>query len=104
MAGTASWIYFVHPPRENFVATITEEEAAIMAGAHSDYLQRLYDDGALILAGPSFGAGLNDGIAIIEAPDQAAAEAIMNADPAITSGLMTGELRPMRIAFLRGRD
>jgi hypothetical protein len=52
-----TWIYFVHPPREDFVRTITEDEAAIMA-----------------------------------------------ADRAITSGLMTGELRPMRIAFLRGRD
>jgi hypothetical protein len=28
----------------------------------------------------------------------------MEADPAITSGLMTGELRQMRVAFLRGRD
>jgi hypothetical protein len=28
----------------------------------------------------------------------------MAADPAITSGLMVGELRRMRVSFLRGRD
>lgn len=100
----AQWIYFIHPPREDFVATITDEEAALMAGPHSDYLQRLYDAGTLLLAGPTFGTPHNDGISVFEAPDRAAAEAIMNADPAITSGVFTGELRQMRVAFLRGRD
>ena len=33
-----------------------------------------------------------------------AARAVMEADPAIATGLMRGELRPMRVAFLRGRD
>jgi len=28
----------------------------------------------------------------------------MQADPAISSGLMTGELRQMRVSFLRGRE
>jgi hypothetical protein len=28
---------------------------------------------------------------------------VMESDPAITSGLMTGELRPMRVAFQRGQ-
>ena len=52
-----SWVYFIHPPRERFVETITEDEAAIML-----------------------------------------------ADPAVQAGLMTPELRPMRVSFLRGRD
>jgi uncharacterized protein YciI len=97
----AEWIYFVHPPREDFVATITQEEAAIMAGDHSAYLSSLLDAGTLILAGPTFDCPINDGIAVIEAPDREAALAVMNADPAITSGLMTGELRQMRVAFRR---
>jgi hypothetical protein len=49
-----------------------------------------------------FGPGQNDGIAIIEAETENDARAVMEADPAITSGLMTGELRPMRVSFLRG--
>ena len=100
------WIYFLHPPRENFVSTITEDEAALMSGPHSGYITDLLAKGTLVLAGPSIGSdgGLDDGIAIFEADDEAAARAIMEADPAIASGLMRGELRPMRVAFLRGRD
>ena len=45
---------------------------------------------------------MNDGIAIIEAETEDDARAVMESDPAITSGLMTGELRPMRVSFLRG--
>ena len=100
----AHWIYFVHPPRPDFVATIAPEEAAIMQGPHSDYLQSLYDDGCLILAGPTTGGTLDDGLTIFEADDEAQARAVMAADPAIVSGLMTGELRRMRVSFLRGRD
>ena len=98
----AHWIYFVRPPRENFVATITGEEAAVMGGAHSAHLARLLEQGTLVLAGPTFGPGMNDGIAVIEAETEDEARAVMESDPAITSGLMTGELRPMRIGFLRG--
>lgn len=100
----AAWLYFIHPPRENFIETISEEEAAVMSGPHSAYLAQLLADGVLVVAGPTWGQPMNDGIAIIEAPDREAAEAIMNADPAITSGQMRGELRQMRISYLRGRD
>src|SRR5690242_18083658 len=98
----SEWIYFIHPPRENFVETITEEEGAVM-GVHRAHLADLHASGVLTLAGPTFGP-VNTGIAVIEAADEEAARAIMNSDPAITSGLMTGELRPMRVAFLRGRE
>ncbi len=97
-------MYLVHPPRPDFIATITPEEGAIMAGAHSDYLTRLFEEGTLVLAGPTWGQPMNDGVAIIEAEDEAAATAIMQADPAVASGMMTGELREMRVSFLRGRD
>jgi len=98
----AEWIYFIHPPREKFVETITPEEAATMS-VHRDHLAALHAAGTLILAGPTFG-DVNTGIAVIEADDEEAARAIMMTDPAITSGLMTPELRPMRVSFLRGRE
>lgn len=104
LVAMAEWLYLIHPPRADFVGTITPDEAALMSGPHSDYLRSLLDAGTLILAGPTVGGPLDDGIAVFEAPDRAAALAVMNADPAITSGLMTGELRQMRIGFLRGRD
>jgi hypothetical protein len=42
--------------------------------------------------------------AIFEAPDEDAARVIMESDPAIARGVVTGELRELRISLLRGRD
>jgi uncharacterized protein YciI len=98
----AEWIYFIHPPRERFVETITAEEGATM-GVHRAHLQSLFEAGTLIMAGPTFG-DVNTGIAVIEAEDEGSARAIMMTDPAITSGLMRPELRQMRLTFLRGRE
>lgn len=97
----SSWIYFLHPPRTDFAATMTEDESAVFA-EHFGYLQGLLEAGTLVLAGPTLGE-TNTGIAILEAPDRAAAEALMNADPAVASGIVRGELREMRLSLLRGR-
>jgi uncharacterized protein YciI len=98
----AEWIYFLHPPREDFAATMTDAERAVW-GVHFERLQRLLADGTLILAGPTLGR-VNTGICVIEAPDEDAARAIMEADPAIAGGHARGELRPFRVSLLRGRD
>src|SRR5919206_2731010 len=98
----AEWIYFIHPPREDFAATMTDAEKQVWA-AHAERLQRLLAEGVLILAGPTLGR-LNTGIAVIEAPDEEAARRLMLEDPTIASGIATGELRPFRASFLRGRD
>lgn len=98
----AAWIYFIHPPRDDFMATLTGAERETF-GRHVDHLERLLADGTLVLAGPTLGP-VNTGITIVEADDEAAARAIMEADPAVAEGVMTGELRELRLSFLRGRD
>lgn len=98
----AEWIYFIHAPRERFAETMTPEEEAVWA-VHFERLQRLTAEGVMILVGPTLGP-VNTGIAIFEAPDEAAARAIMEEDPAIASGIATGELREFRVSLLRGRD
>jgi uncharacterized protein YciI len=97
----SEWVYFLHPPRDRFIETITDDEAAIMQ-AHAGYLAEQLDRGVLVVAGPTLGP-VNTGISVIEAESEDAARAVMLADPAVTSGLMTPELRPMRVRFLRGR-
>ncbi len=97
-----TWIYFIHAPRENFAATMTDEERAVWA-AHFERLQRLLAEGVLILAGPTLGP-LNTGIAVFEAADKTEARRLMDEDPAIASGIGRGELRPFQVALLRGRD
>jgi uncharacterized protein YciI len=98
----SEWIYFIHPPRANFAATMTDDENAAWA-LHFDRLKRLLAEGVLVLAGPTLGE-INTGVAIIEAPDEAAARLIMEQDPAIAGGFAEGELRPFRVSLLRGRD
>jgi len=97
----AEWIFFLHPPREDFAATMTADEKRVW-GEHAERLQGALADGTLILAGPTLGH-VNTGICVFEAPDEDAARRFMDADPAITSGYATGELRPFRASFLRGR-
>src|SRR5262249_49436579 len=98
----AEWIYFIHAPREDFAATMTEHEKSVWA-THFERLQGLLAEGVLILAGPTLGA-VNTGITIVEAPDEASARRIMDEDPAIASGIGRGELRPFRVSLLHGRD
>jgi uncharacterized protein YciI len=98
----AEWIYFIHPPREDFAATMTHEESRVW-GAHWERIQRLYAEGRIILVGPTLGRQ-NTGICVFEAPDEASARAFMDEDPAIASGIGRGELRPFRVSLLRGRD
>ena len=96
------WIYFIHPPRDDFAATMTSEEQAAWA-AHFERLQRLFAEGRIVLVGPTLGR-TNTGIAIFEAPDEETARRIMEEDPAIAGGYARGELRPFRVSLLRGRD
>jgi uncharacterized protein YciI len=97
----ADWIYFLHAPRENFAVTMTAEEKAVWA-RHFAHLQSLLADGTLVLAGPTLGH-INTGVTVFEADDEAAAQAVMDSDPAIASGFATGELREFRVSLLRGR-
>jgi uncharacterized protein YciI len=98
----AEWIYFIHAPRDNFADTMTDEEQAVY-GVHFERFQRLLAEGTIILVGPTLGPK-NTGIAIFEAPDEAAARRIMEEDPVIAGGYGRGELRPFRVSLMRGRD
>ena len=98
----SAWIYFIHPPREDFAETMTAEEEQVW-GVHFERLQRLLAEGVLVLAGPTLGR-VNTGVAVFEAPDEQAAQRVVDEDPCITGGFATGELRPYRVSLLRGRD
>lgn len=90
------------PPRDDFAATMSEEEGAAWS-AHFERFQRLLAEGTIILAGPTLGRK-NTGICIFEAPDEAAARRVMDEDPVFLGGFARGELRPFRVSLLRGRD
>jgi uncharacterized protein YciI len=62
---------------------------------HGKYMLSLYRSGRLQLAG-SFGDEAG-GAAAFEAEDDAAAQAIVDADPAVTAGVMICDLRRWRV-------
>jgi uncharacterized protein YciI len=97
----SEWISFLHAPRENFAETMTPEEQAVFA-EHAERLAQMLEEGTLIIAGPTLGR-VNTGIAVFEAPDEAAAQRIIDEDPVVLAGIGRGELRPFRASFLRGR-
>lgn len=70
------WIYFIHTSRDDFAATMTDEERRVWS-EHAARLEKLLADGTLIMAGPTLGR-INTGVAVIEAPDEAAARRIMD--------------------------
>ena len=96
------YIYFVRPSRATFPGDGTSEEFAIV-GEHFAYLQQKLKLGELLLAGRTQDAPPM-GLAIFEAPDEAAAERFLHEDPAVVKGVFVGEVRPYSTALLRGRD
>jgi uncharacterized protein len=60
------------------------------------------ETGELILAGRTQASGAKTfGIAVFDAPDEAAAWAFRESDPAVVAGSMTAELHPFAVALQR---
>ena len=98
----SEWVFFMHPPRDDFIATMTGAERSAF-DAHAGWLRALLADGVLIVAGPCLGQ-VNTGIAIFEAPDEDTARRVVADEPVTSGGYMRGDLRPYRLGLLRGRD
>jgi len=76
----------------------TEKDEAIV-GEHFQRLVELRDQGVVLLAGKTDREGEDGfGIVIFQAGSEVEAERIMNEDPAITKGIMTGVLFAYHVA------
>jgi len=62
----SEWVLFMHPPRDEFIATMTGAERSAF-DAHAAWLRKLLADGVLIVAGPCLGQ-VNAGIASSRQP------------------------------------
>ncbi len=49
--------HFIHPPREDFAATMTDGEREVWDRLYFERLERMLADGTLILAGPTLARG-----------------------------------------------
>jgi len=92
------YIIFLTPTRDSFLKDATPDELSIVA-QHFDYLKGLLAGGQLILAGRCQDKPL--GIAVVEARDAAAAQAVAQNDPAVRSGVFQAQVEAYRVALLR---
>jgi len=93
-----TFAYRILPPRSDFVAGMTDAEAATM-GAHFGFLQDLESDGRVIFVGRCDNGDW--GLGMFEFADEAEALEILARDPAVASGLMRMELRAFSVVIER---
>jgi uncharacterized protein YciI len=99
---TNQFIYVLRPvPRLYDDKNWTNDDNAALQ-RHFVRFKHAIDTGELILAGRTRESGDKTfGIAIFQAPDEAAARKFMESDPAVVAGLMTAELHPFSVALER---
>lgn len=99
------FLYRVQPTRTAMLedgGTPQEQDAV---SRHFAYLQALMAQGVLILAGRTLNTGdTSFGIIIFNAESQAAAQAVMEGDPAVREGVMRADLFPYRVALLAAEN
>ncbi len=98
----AHWLIILKPARPGMPEKPTEQEDAIVT-EHFAYLRQALANGKLVLAGRSTDKN-TIGLVIFDAPDEAAARAFMEFDPAVRRGVMLAELKPFRVALSQPAD
>lgn len=94
------FVYRLQPVRPGMLTEGPTADEERIVGEHFAYLQDLTARGIVKLAGRTLTTGPETfGICILEAVDEAAARAVMAADPVLRHGVMTAELFPFRIAL-----
>lgn len=98
----SGYLMLLNPAREDFFENPDPADAAKIQ-EHFQRLQQLTQEGVVLFAGPSTDQ-IGPGIVIFEAESEDAAREIMEADPAVASGVFTAELHPLGFSLLRERD
>jgi uncharacterized protein YciI len=101
MSEVTHYLYRIQPTRlEMLTHGPTAEEAEIVT-QHFAYLQRLTEEGVVVLAGRTLNTDERSfGIVIFRADSEEAARRVMEQDPAVRNRVMRAELYPYRIALM----
>jgi uncharacterized protein YciI len=106
------FVYFIRPSRDGFFEQPTEFEEKTVS-EHAEYVKQLLEQGTVFLAGRCFDPPYypesskeaislempTPGIVLFVAEDLEAAKKIMEADPAIRTGVFKARLNSFRKAF-----
>jgi uncharacterized protein YciI len=91
----AGFVFRLLGPRPTFPGDMTPDEAEVM-GQHSAYWRELARSGAAVAFGPVLDPGGVYGLGVVRADDEAAAQAIADADPVVRAGIgFQVEIAPM---------
>ena len=96
---TLEFLETLRPKRENFVATMTPEEKAVM-GAHFTYNDRLFAEGKILVGGAATDGSI--GIIVLRVGSAEEAREIYENDPAVKAGIGYPELHPFRMGLYAG--
>lgn len=89
------WIYIVYLLREDMLQTGPTQAEMGTLGRHGAFIEDLVGKGVMIFVGRTNTTGPETiGLGVFKADDEAAAKAIVEADPAISEGLMRYALHP----------
>jgi len=94
------YVYFIEPARKTFEQDATDDENRIVS-AHFAYLQKMFANGRLLLAGRTMDEKTPFGAVVFEAESDEAAEAVFKSDPAVKAGVFVGNVRPYGVALMR---
>jgi uncharacterized protein YciI len=101
MKQRSTFISLLWPTRAGFMEQMLPEEQAAMQ-AHSAYLEEISSETRFYLIGPCLDRTF--GISVFEADSLEAARQIIVNDPAVKRGVMSPEVHPFHISFLRQAD
>ena len=94
------FIYIIRPTRPEMLSTGLNEREAELVDRHFLYLQNLTSEGTALLVGRTLNTDPSAfGVVIYKAESHRQALKIMAADPAISGGVMTGEMFPYKIVM-----
>jgi len=94
------WVFRLIPPRPTFDQDMTDAEREIMA-RHAQYWGEIAAGGRVVAYGPVRDNTGSWGLGVIEAGDEDEVRALVENDPAFTSGLARMEYGPMLVSIIR---
>ena len=91
------YLYRIQPTRHEMLTEGATSEETEIIGEHFIYLERLTREGVAILVGRTLSTEQDSmGIVIFTARSDEEARALMDADPAVSKGVMSAKLFPFR--------
>ncbi len=94
------FIYRIVPARAGMLADGPTAQEARVVEEHFAYLERLTDEGRVLMAGRTLTDDERSfGIVVFAAESDDAARELVDHDPAVRAGVMTAELWPFRVAL-----